>query len=202
MSDKQSRAYAHPSDEELTTPIKELVITEKDNLVSIADAIREKAGLAENFAFPQGFIDTISGIESGGGRKVQGTYIPAADSETIYKLEHNLGVLPNFGLIYSNEVTPDDGNRRTKGIGFFILDFNDLSKTWVFGLSTMGGIAGYGNLGNGGYDITDASRSGSSCYFNGLTETAINVKNKLSGTYNFIFPAGKKYNWIFGRIEF
>lgn len=35
------------------------------NLTSVANAIREKAGLSDNFAFPQGFIEAISGIGVG-----------------------------------------------------------------------------------------------------------------------------------------
>lgn len=37
------------------------------NLISIANAIREKAGLDDSFAFPQGFIDAIASISAGGG---------------------------------------------------------------------------------------------------------------------------------------
>ena len=35
------------------------------NLTSIADAIREKAGLTDSFVFPEGFVQAIAGIEAG-----------------------------------------------------------------------------------------------------------------------------------------
>ena len=36
------------------------------SLTSIADAIREKAGLEDNLAFPEGFVEAIEGISTGG----------------------------------------------------------------------------------------------------------------------------------------
>ena len=40
------------------------------DLTSIADAIREKAGLTDSFVFPEGFVEAIAGIEVGGGAKI------------------------------------------------------------------------------------------------------------------------------------
>lgn len=37
------------------------------DLTSIADAIREKAGVSDSFAFPDGFVEAVSGISAGGG---------------------------------------------------------------------------------------------------------------------------------------
>ena len=43
------------------------LIVDKASLVSVADAIREKGNTAESLEFPQGFVEGINAIESGGG---------------------------------------------------------------------------------------------------------------------------------------
>jgi hypothetical protein len=43
------------------------LVVDKESLVSVADAIREKGGTSESLTFPQGFVDGIGAIESGGG---------------------------------------------------------------------------------------------------------------------------------------
>ena len=40
---------------------------EENNLVAVADAIREKSGGSDPLAFPEGFVTAIEGISSGGG---------------------------------------------------------------------------------------------------------------------------------------
>lgn len=64
----------------------DLIIANKSDLVSIADAIREKAGLTDGMSFPDEFLDVVNGIESGivvdlpSGYALEcGTYIPASD---------------------------------------------------------------------------------------------------------------------------
>ena len=64
------------------------------NLTSVANAIREKAGSSDSFAFPQGFIDAISAIETGvnielpnGYAMEMGTYVPSSDVTYIIELE-------------------------------------------------------------------------------------------------------------------
>lgn len=43
------------------------LVVDKESLVSVADAIREKGGTSESLEFPQGFVDAVGAIESGGG---------------------------------------------------------------------------------------------------------------------------------------
>lgn len=43
------------------------LVVDKESLVSVADAIREKGGTAESLEFPKGFVDAVGAIESGGG---------------------------------------------------------------------------------------------------------------------------------------
>ena len=42
-------------------------IVQEESLISVADAIREKTGGAEGLAFPEGFVQAISGISGSGG---------------------------------------------------------------------------------------------------------------------------------------
>lgn len=48
------------------------LVVDKESLVSVADAIREKGGTSESLEFPNGFVDGINAIESGGGTEVKG----------------------------------------------------------------------------------------------------------------------------------
>lgn len=43
------------------------LVVDKASLVSVADAIREKGNTTESLEFPNGFVDGINAIESGGG---------------------------------------------------------------------------------------------------------------------------------------
>ena len=78
----------------------DLVITEKQNLVNLADAIREKAGLEDGMSFPAGFLEAVAGIESGGGAEVSfGTITPASTTATL-TWEHGLSKTPSFILLW------------------------------------------------------------------------------------------------------
>lgn len=41
------------------------LVVDKESLVSVADAIREKGGTSESLEFPNGFVDAVNSIESG-----------------------------------------------------------------------------------------------------------------------------------------
>lgn len=61
------------------------------DLTTIADAIREKAGVSDNFTFPAGFAAAIAAIESG-GNLITGT-VTATDTPACIIIE---GKLPNI----------------------------------------------------------------------------------------------------------
>lgn len=46
--------------------MSELIISNKEDLTSVANAIRKKAGTTDSLDFPEGFIETITEIEAGG----------------------------------------------------------------------------------------------------------------------------------------
>ena len=43
------------------------LVVDKESLVSVADAIRTKGNTTDELEFPQGFVDAVGAIESGGG---------------------------------------------------------------------------------------------------------------------------------------
>ena len=63
------------------------------DLTSIANAIREKAGLTDSFAFPEGFVQAIAGIEAGGAsfgdfdEVTSGTFVPSEDITATYAID-------------------------------------------------------------------------------------------------------------------
>lgn len=66
---------------------EKIVLCNESDLVSVADAIREKAGLEDNFAFPFGFAEAIAGISGGDDtyRIAKGTF-NLTDNSTSYNL--------------------------------------------------------------------------------------------------------------------
>lgn len=58
------------------------LVVDKESLVSVADAIREKGGTTESLEFPQGFVEAVGAIESGGGGTEEsvGTFFSNFDS--------------------------------------------------------------------------------------------------------------------------
>lgn len=109
------------------------------NLTSIADVIREKTELTDKFAFPQGFIDAISAIESGGGnisteKLAWGIYRPSSKTTTI-TITHNLGVVPQLVVVCRLYTSLDSSD-----INNSILTYNYASnpKKYGIGSSTIG----------------------------------------------------------------
>lgn len=102
--------------------MSDLVITQKENLVSIADAIREKAGIEDSMSFPDGFLEAIAGIESGGGGGIPsnitelagGTYTAASDIGQSFQIEHGVGKTPSMAVVWSESTN-------TGGIGWGVL---------------------------------------------------------------------------------
>lgn len=70
------------------------------SLVAIADAIREKAGLSDSLVFPDGFVETVEGLATGGGAFA--TEVTPASNITDMGgivVTHNLGVLPDYIIV-------------------------------------------------------------------------------------------------------
>ena len=147
------------------------------DLTSIADAIREKAGLTDSFVFPEGFVQAIAGIEAGGGKIANGSWTPTSNGET-YTVTHNLGEIPNF-VIYFKETTGVTNN-------------SHLAGGWIDSMGFASGPSGSGisQYYSGTFDIT--ASKGHGAY--GATTSTVTLK-----TYAF-FMSGVKYRWYVGVI--
>ena len=75
------------------------LVVNSESLVSVADAIRTKGGTTEDLKFPQGFVDAVGAIESGGG--IQYTDIVYNDDNTV-TLTDTLGVEHTISCVYEN----------------------------------------------------------------------------------------------------
>jgi hypothetical protein len=78
------------------------LVVNSDSLVSVADAIREKGNTTDELEFPQGFVEAVGAIESGGG-----TEITAGFTSEKYKkwLEINGYTIVDFTL--TSQATAD-----------------------------------------------------------------------------------------------
>lgn len=86
-------------------------------MLSVADAIRAKAGTTEPLAWPDGFITAISGIETGGGGASWGTI-----SETLPNAMYRLGDVNMDGSL-----TQDDAIEISNYLGGSA-DFSSVQK--------------------------------------------------------------------------
>lgn len=80
------------------------------DLTTIANAIREKAGVSDALVFPDGFADVISGIASvppNISALASGTII-ITEQKSSLSITHGLGVVPNFYFVRAQE--PFDGS--------------------------------------------------------------------------------------------
>ena len=78
--------------------MSDLVVANKSDLVAIADAIRTKAGGSESLSFPNGFVDAIGGISTGGSSS-GGAWLPVM----------------NDGALMGEEITVSTGTMYTQG---------------------------------------------------------------------------------------
>lgn len=97
------------------------------NLLSVANAIREKAGTSETMPFPDGFVSVIEAIASGGSGLDydMGEFVLDADvgSGLGISVPHKLGVVPEFICVWT-----DNWAGRTSEEG---VSYADLKKTAV-----------------------------------------------------------------------
>lgn len=172
------------------------------NLLSIANAIREKAGLSDNFAFPQGFVEAISGISSGGDIKIAtGSYVPSTEDDIKLEVEHGLGVVPNFFWLYSPDAEIIEGERYFKHSMLFCRDINDV-ESYIGVIKSMQTKTAskwlYSGSNNGNYLIT-ANSAGSNCLIFMCDVNIVKFRPYYS-SYITRSQAGKTYIWIVGVI--
>lgn len=98
-----------------------------DKLTAIADAIRSKGGTTDQLTLA-GMVDAINAIQTGSGGAGlaydMGEFVLDADSTGFKKIYHNLGELPGFVLVWTDDyvgVTNPDTTYATS-LGFLWMD--------------------------------------------------------------------------------
>lgn len=106
----------------------------QSDLVSVADAIREKGGTSETLVFPDGFVGAVQAIQAGGGdfdfssfcfpitKAVSGTFILSKNSNST-TINHNLGITPKIIIVFCTDISSLKGasTRSCKG-GIMIMN--------------------------------------------------------------------------------
>ena len=113
----------------------DLIIAKKEDVVAVANAIREKTGSSDALTFPSGFVNGIAGISSGGSN----SGVETCDIEIII----------DDGYIYT-EVTYSDGESLKKSYvagGIKVLKNSIISIGYNVG-SIQASIVGIGGVSN------------------------------------------------------
>lgn len=97
-------------------------------MISVADAIRAKAGTTEPLAWPDGFKAAIEAISGSGGTGLaydMGEFVLEADTNGIPAtyISHNLGENPGFILVWTDDyvgiTNPDETYQTALGFAWF-----------------------------------------------------------------------------------
>lgn len=115
--------------------MSDLVITEKANLVAIADAIREKTGSTEGINFND-FVNHVSELKGINeptyilGRKIQcGTFIPASSGRTMYVNYDSEDDEPSGVIYWAVSDFMENTDERSYILGCYISDWYRSSLT-------------------------------------------------------------------------
>ena len=167
-----------------------------DFLTQIADSIRSKDGTAEPILatdFPQRILDLPTGNSD--IKVATGTIILAEDksftwsqySSKYMEIEHGLGVIPNFAIVYDADFIDSDSYPAITGAFINLSDFGMIPyRSFVLTRTydTAGGMSS---------DVKNATSYGMDTRF---TENTY----RFGVTNNCYIIAGRKYSWIIGRV--
>ena len=161
---------------------------------SIVAAVEGKGVTVPAGTLLDGMASLIESIEAGGGggvKSASGTFTPASTSFS-YQVTHNLGVVPNFALIWQDASYSIDSG--TMFIGCY---FENKQSAW--NITANDDIFAVGNV---TYDISGTSPNSypSKCY--GIAAyAATNSTIKFGNEKKTAYPFGnKKYYWIVGVL--
>ena len=167
--------------------MSDLVIANKSDLVSIADAIREKARISDGLVFPDGFMEAISELEVGSiSTLANGEFVSAEDVSGKYRIYTNLG-----RNVSGDYYCPDNC--------VFVLWLDQLLNSLDKSVLTFAYVSGdapilhmYGGINGLGKPYL---QSGSQ-YIDYYTNTYIvEFQNLSQANYAMTIKAGYKYKW-------
>lgn len=173
-----------------------LVICERQDLVDIADAIREKIESSDGLTL-DGMAEAINGIEAGGGSVKHGIITPATNTQTL-TIEHGYGssdynfyticALDSIGA-YSKAVCSASAFRHMTTQSYASLSF-EYSGSTKGTVSTLSGTS-FGHL----------YKQPASISINTLELTTTTGVFPINSSYpDVVFKAGIRYFWLVTKI--
>lgn len=170
------------------------LLVQSDSLTAIADAIREKAESTDPLVFPTGFIDALAAIGGGSGLPggitalATGEYTPASDVMTTIAIRHNMAVMPNIYIAFSEESPIDTDTYK-----------NYIVATIVIAKSASTGSRTFSRL-----DFARTGELQSSNFTTGAESTyggIISTHLYIWCSSSFRLKAGATYRWVAAYIE-
>lgn len=168
---------------------------------AIKAAIEGKGVTVPDATLLDGMAALIESIEAGGGSYVIGSFTVASKRD-FYTIQHDLGEVPTFVLIYAESATPLSGDRYRRGGGFICIDPSQSIPDGAFWVSAMatGSSTGFylvGSSNNGEFGLLQSSSSGSACQFVGVNENKMQWQGRYNSYYTYLLP-GVEYKYIIG----
>lgn len=157
-----------------------------NNLTAIADAIREKAGVEDSFAFPAGFVEAIAGISAGNIALPSNvktiavdTYVLASAKQDL-TVPHSLGERPSYMLLVPGDLFR--GNV-TNSAGYYTAGYFSISMGKLSGaFKTYGPHTG---------DTAYASSNISSIEKKNTQTALSDTSGRFTGPSSNFYPAGE-----------
>ena len=159
---------------------------------AIKTAVEGKGVTVPDGTLLDGMASLIESIAAGGGAKsASGTFTPT-NTPVSYQVTHNLGVVPNFALIWQ-----DASYSTVDGTMFIGLCFENKQSAW-----NITANSDLFSVGNATYDISGTSPASypTTCYgiaAYAATNSTIKFGNENKTGYTF---ANKKYYWLVGVL--
>lgn len=165
-------------------------------LTTIANAIREKAGVNDNFAFPAGFAEAIAAIEAGGGGGIAYGTIQTSTDTIELTITHDLGIIPDI-VFYWQDKVPSSGystflamSKRNAsvftGSNSYTANCQDTSNKAVFHKNQNSLDSTYSNVTSMAYYYPYGSP-----YAATTTSFRVGISKQ-----NFVFTAGVAFHWV------
>ena len=168
---------------------------------AIKTAIEGKGVTVPDSTLLDGMAALIESIEAGGGAMYTGSVTPSETKDSSITVQHNLGVVPNFAVMYTlNDDTSVTDKTYLRVKVAFCTDVND--KT------TVCGGAVYRRKNETSYTLTSyeantyeftSIKSGTGLLVYGATKMKINF-TRFAGSYVTYLQSGKTYNILVAKL--
>lgn len=157
-------------------------------LKQIADAIREKAEISDNLAFPRVMVEAIAGIKNG-LKKEFGSFTTETNTTVSntsqFVINHGIGKVP-----YMINITVYGSASATNGLdGLTVINSDiplDENETMWMNMLTKKGSSGHQFV-RGGSKTSNRDK---------WTEDTVSFPLAGSGSISFVLEAGKTYDWV------